>query len=184
LRKRRGKFARLVTVFLALGVALGLTGLGYGSWSDTLNISGTVETGTWNDTLSVVLCWTEPVEPVGEDSTSISCWLMNTSAEMPDPDQMVLIINTVKEGVTYNCDFCIENEGDIPTAVQSIEIMEVPALGLLDIGVSGISQGTVIDPGESAFGTVSASLIDSTSVGQDILFTVKIVMVRWNEYVP
>jgi len=48
MKKRRNRFSRLGLLPIVLLLALCLTGVGYGMWSDTVYIEGTITTGTWD----------------------------------------------------------------------------------------------------------------------------------------
>ncbi len=160
-------------------MAMGVMGVSYGLWTDPLNINGTVHTGTWNDTLVVDYGW---INPAAEPDTNIYCLsVINTSPELPDPDQMILTIDNAKPSVSYNYDFHIDNDGTIPTVVQSIV---VSAPDDLSVTVQGISKGMPIEPGESVYGTVSIQLKDNAVPGYDHLITVYFLTVKWNQYVP
>ena len=47
MKRRRNRFARLGVLPIVLLLALCLTGVGYGAWTDTVYIEGTITTGTW-----------------------------------------------------------------------------------------------------------------------------------------
>ena len=49
MKRRRNRFSRLGLLPIVLLLALCLTGVGYGMWSDEVYIEGTITTGTWFD---------------------------------------------------------------------------------------------------------------------------------------
>ncbi len=184
-RRKSLGLGKIGILALALVIMLGVMGVGYAAWSDEIDIAGIVNTGEWNDTLVEGLCWTSPAE---QTDTYIDCWgLLDTSPDLPDPDQMALYIDNATSGVTYNCDFFIYNEGTIPTALQSIAVWASNDLSVTVLDLSTgmpLEPGTPIEPGESVSGTVSIELKASATPGWDYLTTVTFVTVRWNDYVP
>lgn len=48
MKRNRNRFARLGVLPIVLLLALCLTGVGYGMWSDTVYIEGTITTGEWD----------------------------------------------------------------------------------------------------------------------------------------
>jgi len=48
MKRRRNRFSRLGLLPIVLLLALCLTGVGYGMWSDEIYIEGTITTGTWD----------------------------------------------------------------------------------------------------------------------------------------
>ena len=177
MRKRKG-LGRVGIISVALLLSFCVMGVGYSLWSDTLTIGGTLEMGTWNDTLVSTICWTDPPN---QENTSVACFLLNTSPDLPNPDCMVITIYDAQPAILYNCDFRIENIGTIPTIVQSITITASTDLA---VTVNGIEKGTPIEPGESVCGTVTALFNDSATWNYDYLFTVTILTEKWNQYVP
>ena len=48
MKRRRNRFSLLGLLSIVLLLALCVTGIGYGAWTDTVYIEGTVTTGTWD----------------------------------------------------------------------------------------------------------------------------------------
>ena len=133
MRKRRDGLAKAGTVFLALLAALALTGMGYGIWSDTLNISAAIETGSWGSELSP-----------GTPDAGVSCII--------DGNKLKITITAATVGPYRYTNFDIHNTGTVPIKIQNISIFfpfEVPTT------VSGVYENDVIDGGATAFGTVN-----------------------------
>ncbi len=55
-RRKRNSFARIGLICVALLVALGVMGMGYGMWSDTASIITTVNVGATTTELSYTGC--------------------------------------------------------------------------------------------------------------------------------
>ena len=191
-RRRKQLFAKVAILSVSLLLALLLTGVGYAAWIDIVNLNGNVETGEWNDTLLSGLCWTQPA---GLTGTGIVCYTEDTSDELPDPDQLVIIITNAQsavryvggfESITYNCDFQISNEGTIPTRVQNIAITSSSPseIGAVLSPSSGVVEGLLLEPGDNETGTIEIQLLEGARAGVDYTVTVTFLCVKWNMYEP
>jgi hypothetical protein len=178
-RSARFIFGKVGILALVLVAVLGVTGVVYAKWSDSVNVTGTMGTYTFNDTLGVSLCWTDPP---GQSGTGVACWgVINNSVKQPDPDQMVIVVSKARKDVYYYCDFYIENDGTIPTRVQSIDISNAsPAI--LDVQVLGIGLGDYIEPGSNISGSVLARLKGDAGAGLDYQISVRVLVEQWQLY--
>lgn len=172
MRKRRGRSAYFGTVFLALLVALVLTGFGYAGWTDRIIIEGMVNTGTWGAELSDdVNCYTVPV------SDNISC--------EPDGNVLGVAITSAHVGVHYYCEFVLNNPGTIPVKVQGIVVDPSPPASGVEVEVTDLTGGDLvgiqIDGGQAVAGKVHVYLSDDTSQGMDFDFTVTFSCVIWDQ---
>ncbi|MBA7607284.1 hypothetical protein ES703_14443 [subsurface metagenome] len=167
----------MVVVFVALLVALSLMGVGVSYWSDTLTISGTVETGTWGIKIGNPFnCYTYPDHA---KKTEISCSVDNDGPEVT----LEVTVTKAHVAVDYYCDFHIENNGTTPVKIQSIDLSDLP------VGVTGVereitgevAEGVLIDPGQAKDGTVHVYLTDGTSQKETFTFTVTFSAVLWNQ---
>ena len=156
MRKRSGRFARLTTVFLALLVALVLTGMGYGIWSDSLTLSTTLEMGTWGSELSP-----------GVPDAGVSCIIFG--------DTLNITITGATVGWYHYTNFDIHNNGTIPIKIQSIPISSPAGVTTT---VSGVYPNDVIDGGATSFGTVNMQV---TADGDYTNIQVEIDTILWNQ---
>ena len=165
MRKRKGRFARLVTVFLALLVALALTGMGYGIWSDTISIEGAIEMGVSSYILTATDNYTSP------SGGSVTCY----------EDSGALEVTVISANVTYQYygDFNIENTGSLPLKMV-VDPSTVPPKVGAEIIIDAPGDG-VIDPLETEYGRVRVYLTESTTPPQGSTFTVVTNVVLWNE---
>ena len=147
--------AKLTTVFLALIVALMLTGVGYGIWSDTINISAIIETGAWGSELSP-----------GTPDAGVSCII--------DGNTLHITITDATVGSYSYTNFDIHNTGTVPIKIQSISISSP---GEVNTTVSGISVNDVIDGGATSFGTVNMQV----TVAGTYNVQVTIDTILWNQ---
>jgi len=146
----------LTTVFLALLVALVLTGMGYGIWSDTLTLSTTLEMGTWDAHLSP-----------GVPDAGVSCNIIG--------DTLYITITGATVGSYSYTDFGVHNTGTVPVKIQSIPISSPPEV---TTGVSGISVNNVIDGGATLYGTVN---MEVTADGDYTNIQVEIDTILWTQ---
>ena len=153
--KRRDGLAKVGTVFVALLAALALTGMGYGIWSDTLSISGTIETGSYGSELSP-----------GTPDAGVSCIIYGNTLHITITDATV--------GLYRYTNFDIHNTGTVPIKIQSISILS-PAE--VNTTVSGISVNDVIDGGATSFGTVNMQV----TVAGTYNVQVTIDTILWNQ---
>ena len=178
MQKRRGGLAKAGTVFLALLVALVLTSMGYGIWSDTLTISGTLETGTQSTELTCSGNYTVPAGGL------ISC-------SVTDNVLTVTVTNTQLD-VNYYCDFNIQNTGDIPVKIQSIVVSPLPPVEEVEVEIQDVAVGDQLEQngvtGDTVYGKVHVSLLpeppDNPSKNTTFTFTVTFSVVQWDQYVP
>jgi len=164
LRKTKDRFAKLGTIFLAVIVALALTGMGYGIWSATLNITGTIETGVVGFDLTATDNYT--VDPGG----SVTCEV--------DGDALKVTVINADDDYDYYGAYSIENTGDIPLKMLVDESTVPTDVGAEIINVVG--DGT-IDPLETEEGEVHVYLTASTTPPQGETFTVITNAVMWNQ---
>lgn len=164
MRKGRGGLTKAVTVFLALLVALGLTGMGYSVWSDTLSISGMVQTGTWGVQVTKGTC---------SDPGVIGC--------SGSGGVLTVTLTNAPDG-SYYCWFDVKNTGNIPIKIQSIGVSGLPLEVTVD-SIEYVGEGDQID----AYGIKSGKVNFTVAVDDGQVtgtFTVTFVVVPWNQYVP
>ncbi len=178
MRNRGSGLAKAGAIFLALLVALVLTSMGYGIWSDTLTISGTVETGTQSTELT---CSDNYTVPAGG---SISCSVAG--------NVLTVTVTDAQLDVNYYCDFNIHNTGDIPVKIQSIVVSPLPPVEEVEVEIQEVAVGNQIEQdgitGDTVYGKVHVSLLpeppDNPSKNTTFAFTVTFSVVQWNQYVP
>jgi len=155
------------TVCVALLVALGAMGGSYGLWSEILEISGTVETGTYGANITYCGGCTP--------SAIISC-------DIVDSDTLgVTVADTAEVGTNYYCDFDVRNSGTIPLKIHSIVVDPVDPSPLptgVSVWTTGVVVDTPIEPGGVKGGTVYVSLTGDVS---QFTFTVTFNVIPWNQ---
>ena len=143
----------MTTVFLALLVALVLTGMGYGIWSDTLTLSTTLGMGTWGSELSP-----------GVPDAGVSC--------IPDGNTLHITITGATVGLYQYTHFDVHNTGTVPVKIQSIGISSPAGVTTT---VSGISVNNVIDGGATLHGTVNMA-VTVAAESYDVEVTINTVL--------
>jgi hypothetical protein len=155
--------------------------MGYGIWSDTLNISGMLNTGV----IDTQMIWaSSDAQP---DSTGfIYGW----------PTGMTLDVHAIngEDGVNYYCYFKIDNNtgvGTLPVKIQSVTITPAvadwPTQGFngsvtFDGGTKTPDQiiGDVLDVGQTKTGTAHVFLDGATAPANfDVSIVVGVVL--WNQ---
>jgi len=103
--------ALLLAVLLVL--ALASLGLGYGLWSKTLTIDGTVETGSVDAVWFYASCTETEDKPVGEFTVE------------PDPlDQEILLVTIGNGYPSYylDCEVHFANSGSMPLKIRAVSL--------------------------------------------------------------
>jgi len=160
-KKKRNRFARLGMLSIALLVSLCVTGIGYAGWTDTVSVDGTVETTSWGGSLS------DPDPSVPSSK--------NITLSVASPDTLKVRVSYAKANTPYTGTFKVNNTGTVPIKIKSI-VPDLPSG--VTASVSGVSEGYLLEPGE----TKSAGVSTSTPVeGKEYDFTVTFTFVLWNE---
>lgn len=139
-------------------MGLGLMGVGVSYWSDTVLISGTVETGTYGAQLS---------SGTPEPLANVSCII--------DGNILDITITDAGIGWYYYRNFDIHNIGTVPIKIQNITISSPAGVTTT---VSGVSVNDVIEGGEMPLGTVNMQV---TVVADSYNVQVTIDTVLWNQ---
>ena len=165
MKRGRNRFSRLGVLSIVLLLALCLTGVGYGMWSDEVYIESTVEMGYIGVALSPGAC----------SDPEITC---SVSA----PHTLVVALTAAPPGA-YTCDFTITNTGTIPVKIQSIAVSGVPA-GVA-VSVLGVAEGMQIEQAgvypDYVEGMVQVIILESCIISCS--FEVTFSFVQWNMYV-
>ena len=113
--RRKGPIAGLL--FMGVLIVLGTMGLVYGSWTETLNINGTVETGDVNVSIE-----SKSIDEGGEKLKDIaSCEQSASDTDDDTKDDKVAV--TILNGFPgYSCHFWtnITNTGSLPVSVSAV----------------------------------------------------------------
>ena len=158
---RKGKESpagKLVTVFLSLVVALMLSGMGYGLWSDTVGITANVKTATWGSELSPGVPSEGVSDVVGVDTLKLT------------------ITDASADAYYYYTDFDVHNTGTAAIKIQSISISSPGEVATTVTGDVYVDR--VLDGGGTVLGTVEM-YVDTAGDSYDITVTIDTVL--WNQ---
>jgi hypothetical protein len=155
-RRVWGGLGKIWLLAIAMIMALGTVGITYSGWIDTININGTVHTGTMDPYLKCGLC-----------SPNIRCYCAHSS-----PETLQISVDAAPAGNWY-CDFTFTNDGSLPVKINSFAISPVPGMqeipGDATISVTGIAPGDIIDPG-----TVTGKVNINLAAAGTFIFTVTV----------
>ncbi len=179
----RGGLNKIGVLALVLLLAMGAMGTAYGAWIDEIYIDGTLSTSGIYDGLTCGTCWEEVDGEVADvDDTDIDC-------DEVDPITLTITISgalqnveveEVLKEVDYYCEFEFSNDvTSWPILIQSLDLSAQTTSGKYD-GVMAViessPEGTVIDPGDKATGTVHIYLTSAEQVGKELSFTLTAVV--------
>ena len=114
----------LVALLLLL-IALATMVVGYGLWSQTLQINGTVETGTVDAEWVFVSC----NDFEGKDVGTVTGWI-----DPQDPSWLFITLDNAYPLYAADCEVELQATGTIPIHVEAITF--VPGQGLTDCSVN------------------------------------------------
>jgi hypothetical protein len=178
LKKRRQgtvkkRFLSAGILFMVLVGMLAAIGTGYALWSKTLNIEGTVNTGTVDadfDSASASDTGTDP----GYDKDVASCTVSGVNSQT-----LTITIDNGYPSYTCDVDFTVTNTGTVPVKVHSFDTSGVPSQ--LDVTLTGLPIGTQIDAGLEAPGDVHIHVNQTADQGATYTFSASIQLNQWNE---
>lgn len=133
------KIRKLGILALALVLCLGLTGVGFAWWNETLTIGGTVATGELDVEFS-------NCDYTAGDYITVNCVLSN-SDEDGDNDTATITIGNMYPCGTATCSLTVHNNGTIPLKILSVEITNENAQ--ITVTVTPDPAGTELNPSET-----------------------------------
>jgi hypothetical protein len=201
----------MTTVVVLLFIALASVGIGYGLWSKTLYIDGTVNTGEFDsgfigpftdDDNSLHPSGKDPGDtgscPAYEYGDPGSCDPDGFGPEAPrkdkdvgecivtKPDAHTLVVTVSNAYPSYYCSvfFHVKNTGDIPVKIQSLGIVgpDITAGYIKAHWTDQMYVGRQIDPGEEVQGDLDLHVEQSAPENGNLELTGKIQLVQWNEF--
>lgn len=180
-------------ICLALVMALGALGVGYAMWDKTLFIEGTVNTGEVN------ALWTSAFNFDGPGEKDLN---FDGSRKDKDVGETIVtgvgtqtLVITILNG--YPCyfndiEYHFQNTGTVPVKIQSITLTPLDftlasAMGADDgelwvVFYDGI--GSQLEPGDTATGSFLLHVEQCAAELETYTFTVEVLLVQWNEYIP
>lgn len=169
-------------ICLAIVLALGVLGVGFGMWDKTLSIIGTVDTGEVNAIFTTASC-DDPgttIDP-GKDKHVGSCSVSGAGTQE-------LTITVTNGYPCYECtvDFTVDNTGTIPVKIQTLSLIGVPPE--ITVTWTGLAVGDQIEPkgqaGDELPGDIHIHVEQSAAELAQYTFSATIYLVQWNEFKP
>ncbi|MDF2675603.1 MAG: hypothetical protein K0R09_3875 [Clostridiales bacterium] len=172
-RKRRRKFSKMAIIYLGIVISLNLVGLGYGHWSNTINVQNIMATG------DVKAAFSRNLSSVGSQ---------NTIYGVSDEHSMNIVMN-VDMVNTCEAYFEIVNDGTLPIAINNQTfkpIRDVIIAGLpINIKIEfdvpgdeyfnrGLANG-YIEPGNKGYGKVIVKVLEQFNDSSLVLMNDSIV---------
>jgi hypothetical protein len=203
----------MTTTVVLLFIALASIGVGYGLWSKTLFIDGTVNTGSVNsiffdpftddddvmNDVSKDIGDTGVCPLYGDGSCDPAASGKNVArkdkdvgsciAKLDTQDSQILNVTINNAYPSYFCTvfFHIRNTGTVPVKIQSLGLKGADiTAGYITGHWTEILVGRQIDPGEDFMVQGDLDLHVEQSAPQSSTLTLegKIQLVQWNEYIP
>jgi hypothetical protein len=200
---------KLITIPLLLVFALAAIGFAYAQWSKTLYINGTANTGELDWEFIGASC----LDTSGNDyhcrdgftGPPPFYWMGDknvgsTGVTITDPHTATVTLTNVYPSYFTSVDVDAQNTGTIPLIIDRVVIdgnvlrkSPTPVIKL-DLSGDGINDveikwtdgfGTQLNPGDlSPTMTFWIHILQGAPQSQTLSFTIEIVAIQWNEYVP
>jgi hypothetical protein len=176
------------TIVVILVVALAAIGVGYGLWSETLKIEGTVYTGEvdvgfsgpyvteWVD-IDGIPSW----EPEDKDAAA-ECYAWLYDADLSSDGYEGIGVQVVGAYPSYHCGvtFDVSNIGSVPVLIHQPVRTSGPAWATLD---GCYDEDTQLEYGEYAYCAILIHFDNEDQVAENSVytFTFQILAHQWNE---
>lgn len=206
----KGKLGKFGTVFLALALALSLTGAGFAAWTDNLTIEGTVTTGE----LEWELMGPVTQADLGNDQNCFfdlydGTWVPmdkdvgSTTVVITDPHNMTVTLNNTYPYYGNHIAFKVHGLGNIPLKIwkvnfwsdgvleQTLYANDYVYLDLDDDGKNdlelwwGDGWGAQLHDCDKYDISFELLVLQPAPQNQtdNLTFTIELVGIQWNEYV-
>ncbi len=159
---------KAIGMFVALIIALGMTGVAYASWYEYLYIDGTVYTGKLDVEWSLGENW--DIEPPEKDVSWVEAEIIG--------DTLYVWVYNAYPSIDYYVNFDVHNSGSIPVHLYWwVDYNDLPA----DLGIRFIEQGYQLHPSDVVYGTLHIHLPQWAEEGETYYFEIDLYAVQWNE---
>ncbi|MBA7684343.1 hypothetical protein ES703_92736 [subsurface metagenome] len=166
-------------MFVALILALGMSGLAYATWSETLMISGTVNTGTVDVEWSEVDNWDN--EAPGKDVSWIACEI-----DVDDPNLLHVTVTNAYPSIGYYNEVVIHNAGTIPVHIYDV-VVSNPNPDKVEVDISyqdemgdPIEPPVQLHPCDEIYAVIHVHLTQDAEMDTTYDFSAAIIAVQWN----
>jgi len=162
---------------LVLVLAFALIGGAYAAWTDTLYINATVGTG-YLDTYFSSAASNDPGSTADPGQpNSLNVGKTEAAVDSADNQKIDVTLTNVYPGYQSAVTFVITNDGTIPVKVSLNIANTNPEV---DVSISGITAGQVINPGATATGVLNNVIADSAEMNSNYSYSVTITAAQWN----
>jgi hypothetical protein len=183
---------KLTAIFATMLIALCLAGVSYAMWSKTLYIDGTVYGGTLSAKWISATNFDLGLDPEWGFQTTKDKNVGSTTVTGIGTDTLVVTVNNAYPCYCNDLEVEYEYTGTVPVRVQSITIIPngfrlASAYGANDgeiyiVVVDGI--GTQLHNGQTGASSFKFHVEQCAVQGATYTFTVQVLLVQYNEYVP
>ncbi|MBE3137081.1 MAG: hypothetical protein IMZ43_06800 [Thermoplasmata archaeon] len=165
------KTAKLGAMFLVSLMAIAGVGASYAYWAETITMSGTVNTGSFNIEWSLGAIG--DTETPGNDFSHVEAVISG------DGNTLTVTVVNGYQCIEYYVNFDIHNAGTVPAHLGGFNVVggNTPADW---IWIGGDPSGTYLNPGQSWLGTMSIHIDDAVMNGV-YTFTITIPAHQYND---
>lgn len=171
---------KAIGMFAALILALGMSGLAYAHWMETLTISGTVNTGTVDVEWSEVGSW--DTEEPGKDVSWIECWI-----DLVDPNLLHVEVHNAYPSIDYFNVVDIHCAGTIPVHLYEVFVSPPDPNVQVDITYWADPDATIpvslpvqLHESEEIFVRIHVHIMQDAIQGHTYYFDAQINAIQWN----
>jgi hypothetical protein len=174
-KKEKGVLPKVGIILLAVFASVVLSGVGFATWTDRIEVQGVLNTGVIDSEVSITT-WVP--------FSDMTCGVDDLYVEqIPNPDTVTVTILEPAALGQYFCDFKLANTGTIPIKIETIEIDygNLPDGSTVMVVGPGMAEGQQVDGVEHVLGQIFAALPDTIDPGIDYTFSVTLIVDRWNK---
>ena len=181
LKKNEDAIAKIGSIFLISVLALASTGVSYALWSETININGTVTTGSVNIEFRNIVCGDSEIPE--KDAASY----IEAIPDKVDGNTLVVTIHDAYPCITYTVDFDLYCAGNVPVHFTGFDInygncdpswITFTGLDALDYRYGGPQMHQY----DSAPGKITIHLDNTATQGTTYTFSATATAGQYNEY--
>jgi hypothetical protein len=168
----KGKFLPVGILFMVLVMALAALGVGYGHWTKTLDINGSVTTGEVNADFDSASTSDTGIDP-GYTKDVGTCTVSGVGTQT-----LTITVDNAYPSYTCDVDFTITNTGTIPLKVNALSLTG----GAPEVTVdwTTVAVGQQIEPGEEAPGDIHIHVEQCAAENTTYTFDAQIELIQWN----
>jgi hypothetical protein len=166
---------KLLTLMVVAVLALSALGVGYALWSETLTITGTVNTGSIGAAWSADAMWDD--EAANKDVSSIECHVGNPAQSELETELYVNLTNAYPS-INYYCEFNVEGTGTVPVHLIGPTVTNFDPC--LEVGVTDLTSSQ-LHTGDIVTGLISVHLTNACEQTTTYGFSGELVYHQYNE---